>query len=165
MQQTMKKHPIAFALFILYILAILFLLVLPNNFRGHNVLAGGLTWERWVEYVALNWNIVPLRGIAEHIRFIINWEAVARNLFYLVGNLVGFAPLGLFLPILFTKQRKFTVFLATTISVLVCLELAQLFTMRGSFDIDDIILNTAGACIGFWIADRSGVFSLGDRQE
>jgi glycopeptide antibiotics resistance protein len=82
-------------------------------------------------------------------------EDVVRNIIYLVGNLIGFSPLGFFLPVLFSKQRMFKVFIITVGLALVCLELAQLMTMRGSFDIDDIILNTAGTCFRFWVLRKS----------
>ncbi len=151
MHQKKIKHPVVLTLFVLYVLAILFLLVIPNNYRGHNVLVGGLTSERWVAYIGRNWNLIPFRGIAEQISSIFAENDVARNIIYLAGNLIGFSPLGFFLPSLFSKQRKFTAFIITVVLALMCLELAQLMTMRGSFDIDDIILNAAGACLGFWI--------------
>ncbi len=141
-------------LFVLYVLAVLFLLVIPNDYRGQNVLVGGLTWERWVAHVGHNWNLIPFRGIAEQVGFIFAGDDVARNAFYIAGNLVGFAPLGFFLPALFPQQRRFAAFVVTVALALVCLELAQLMTMRGAFDIDDVILNTAGACLGFWILTR-----------
>ncbi|MDR2655927.1 MAG: VanZ family protein [Oscillospiraceae bacterium] len=150
-KKRLFAHPVAFTLFILYMLAILFLLVVPNNYRSHNVLIGGLTWERWSAYVTGGFNLIPFRGIAEQISFIFSGEDVVRNAIYLAGNLVGFAPLGFFLPILFKKQVQYKVFIITVVSALICLELAQLMTMRGSFDIDDIILNTAGACLGFLV--------------
>jgi len=154
MRQRKIRHPVIFTLFVLYILAILFLLVLPNNYRGHNVLVGGLTWERWVEHIRRNWNLVPFRGITEQIGFIFGGEDVARNIIYLVGNLIGFAPLGYFLPVLFVKQRRFKAFVITVALGLICLELSQLVTMHGSFDIDDIILNATGACFGFRVFRR-----------
>jgi Glycopeptide antibiotics resistance protein len=161
MHQKRIKHPVVLALFIIYVLAMLFLLVIPNNYRGHNVLVGGLTWERWSGYVSGGFNLVPFRGIAEQIGFILAGEDVARNIVYLVGNLIGFAPLGYFLPVLFAKQRRFAAFIITVVLVLICLEFAQLMTMRGSFDIDDIILNTAGACIGFGILRKLVVRVVG----
>lgn len=152
----MTKKPVvsrlvALALFILYILAILFLLIIPNNYRSHNVLIGGLTWERWSAYVIGGFNLIPLRSLSEQIGSIFAGQNVARAIVYLVGNLMGFAPLGFFLPALFARQRKFLAFLVTVLLAIVVLELVQVFTMRGSFDIDDIILNTAGACLGLWI--------------
>jgi glycopeptide antibiotics resistance protein len=131
-------------------MAMLFLLVVPNNYRGHNVLVGGLTWERWIGFVLRNINLIPFKGIAQQIGFIVAGEDTARIIIYLAGNLIGFAPLGFFLPVMFTKERKFTAYLVTVIIGITILELMQLMTMRGSFDIDDVILNTAGACFGFW---------------
>jgi glycopeptide antibiotics resistance protein len=145
------KRPVVLTLFVLYMVAILFLLIIPNNYRGQNVLVGGLTWERWTAHITRGFNLVPFSGIAEQIGFIVAGEDVARNVIYLGGNLVGFAPLGFFLPVLFARQRKFRAYLIAVILALIGLELVQLLTMRGSFDIDDIILNNAGACFGFWI--------------
>ena len=163
MRPKQIKHPVVLTLAILYVLAVLFLLVIPNNYRGHNVLVGGLTWELWAAHIGRSWNLVPFRGIVEQIGSILAGEDAARNIIYLAGNLIGFSPLGYFLPALFSKQRKFRAFIITVVPALVCLELAQLMTMRGSFDIDDIIFNTAGACLGFWILKRSSAFSPGNR--
>lgn len=138
-----------FALFILYVLVLLFILVFPNNYRGHNVFVGGLTGEKWFDYVVRNVNLVPLRGIAEQISSMIAGQHLARNLIYLAGNIAGFVPLGFFLPALFPRQRKFLLFLITILISIVVLEFTQVATMRGSFDIDDVLLNTAGACFGF----------------
>jgi glycopeptide antibiotics resistance protein len=147
------------------LLAILFLLVVPNSYRGRNVLVGGLTWERWAAHIGRNWNLVPFRGIAEQIGFILAGKDAARNIVYLAGNLIGFSPLGYFLPALFAKQRKFAAFVFTVLAALACLELAQLVTMRGSFDIDDIILNAVGACIGFWLLRKAARRESGNGQQ
>ncbi|MDR2939176.1 MAG: VanZ family protein [Clostridiales bacterium] len=162
----MKKYStmriITLALFLLYIMVILFLLIIPNSYRGHNVLVGGLTWGRWLGFVSRNINIVPFKGLTQQIGFIIAERNTVRVIIYLVGNFVGFAPLGFFLPALFARERKFAAYLITTLMSITVLELLQLITMRGSFDIDDIILNTAGACIGFFFVgkanSRLGVF-------
>lgn len=157
MHQKKIMHPVVLTLFILYVLMMLFLLVIPNNYRSHNVMVGGLTWERWTQYIGRNWNLIPLRSIVEQIGSILAGEDVARNIIYFAGNFIGFAPLGYFLPVLFVKQQKFRMFLLTVVSALACLELAQLMTMRGSFDIDDITLNTAGACLGFCIMKKTAI--------
>lgn len=143
---------VIFSLFFFYILAILFILVVPNNYRGHNVYVGDLTGEMWFDYVTRNINLMPLRGIVEQIGAIITGQHVARNLIYLVGNMIGFMPLGFFLPALFVRERRFLRFLITILASIAALELTQVLTMHGSFDIDDIILNTIGACLGFMVA-------------
>ncbi|MDR1705591.1 MAG: VanZ family protein [Clostridiales bacterium] len=156
-----KKHTasrrIVIAMFVLYVLAMLFLLVIPNNYRGHNVLVGGFTWERWLAYITRAFNLVPFKGLAGQIRSIIAGEDTVRNIVYMAGNLGGFAPLGFFLPALFAKGRKFKAFLLTVLITVIALELMQLITMRGSFDIDDVILNTGGVYLGFLLFRKAKI--------
>jgi glycopeptide antibiotics resistance protein len=163
-KKSVAARRIVFVLFILYVLAILFILVIPNNYRGHNVLVGGLTWERWISYVSGNFNLVPLRSLSEQIDGISTGFTGARGIIYLVGNIVGFVPLGYFLPKLFARQRKFRVFLFTVIPSIAVLEFVQVITMRGTCDIDDIILNTAGACAGFWMMRRFASQRAGENE-
>lgn len=51
--------------------------------------------------------------------------------------------------------------LAGFLPVLLLLELQQMMLRAGSFDVDDVLLNTAGACLGWVLAVK--VFS-GKRQ-
>ena len=65
------------------------------------------------------------------------------------GNVAAFIPFGFFLPCLFDRQRRFWRFLLTAAAVIVCIELLQLVTLRGSCDIDDLILNLIGSALGY----------------
>lgn len=67
----------------------------------------------------------------------------------LVGNVIMFVPLGYCLPRIFPWFRHFfrTFFLCFLLIVLV--ELVQLFTGLGVCDVDDLILNMVGVCIGY----------------
>ena len=69
-----------------------------------------------------------------------------------VGNLIMLFPLGIYLPLLYRKLRKLSGFFAILlISFLVSvgIEILQLATSYRSTDVDDMILNTTGACLGF----------------
>jgi len=72
----------------------------------------------------------------------------------ILGNFVMLLPLGIYLPLLYTKLRKAYSFFAV---LLICflvsigIELLQLATSYRSTDIDDVILNTLGGCTGFII--------------
>ncbi|MFG6384156.1 MAG: VanZ family protein [Lachnospiraceae bacterium] len=85
-------------------------------------------------------------------RHALGTKAVLLNLF---GNIVAFFPFGFFLPILYPKCRSFlyTVFFSFEFSLLV--ETIQLVSKVGSFDVDDMLLNTIGGAIGclifFWM--------------
>ena len=58
-------------------------------------------------------------------------------------------PVGFMLPFLFKKMKKLHVCLIFCLLMLIVIEILQLITMRGSFDVDDLILNMTGAVIGF----------------
>lgn len=60
-----------------------------------------------------------------------------------------FIPLGFFLPKLWQKQRKLWRTLLTTALIILLVELTQMFTLVGTCDTDDLILNTLGAAIGY----------------
>ena len=71
-----------------------------------------------------------------------------------VGNFVMLLPLGIYLPLLYTRLRKAYNFFAVLLicfMVSVGIELLQLATSYRSADIDDVILNTLGGCTGFII--------------
>lgn len=77
-----------------------------------------------------------------------NWKLFVLNV---IGNIVVFMPIGMFLPSLFLRCRNliFTTILSFEISL--CIEVVQLFTKVGSFDVDDLLLNTIGGICGYII--------------
>ncbi|MFC4355655.1 VanZ family protein [Chryseomicrobium palamuruense] len=67
-----------------------------------------------------------------------------------LGNLLAFIPFGILVPKLFEHHFKtYIKFTALFVSLILCMEIVQLVTYLGSFDIEDIIINTIGATIGF----------------
>ena len=63
-------------------------------------------------------------------------------------NIVLFVPLGFLLPLLWEKQNGLFRILLAGASFSLLIELSQLLNIRNS-DIDDLLLNTLGAIIGF----------------
>ena len=76
------------------------------------------------------------------------WNLFVMNV---IGNIVVFMPIGMFLPSLFARCRNilFTTVLSFEISL--CVEVVQLVTKVGSFDVDDLLLNTFGGICGYII--------------
>jgi len=69
-----------------------------------------------------------------------------------IGNLIMLFPLGIYLPLLYRKLRRLSGFFAVLLVsffVSVGIEVLQLATSYRSTDVDDIMLNTGGACLGF----------------
>lgn len=69
----------------------------------------------------------------------------------LIGNVVAFLPMGAFLPLLSVRCQRLLpdILLCFEFSLLV--EFVQLIGKVGSFDVDDILLNTLGGILGYAI--------------
>lgn len=67
----------------------------------------------------------------------------------LIGNIGVFIPFGLLIPMTF--RMKYTKSLVIFLAGLFILEFSQLISRRGSFDVDDFILNTIGFTFGYAI--------------
>ncbi|MBP0461694.1 VanZ family protein [Streptomyces bomunensis] len=71
------------------------------------------------------------------------------------GNLLIGAPFGVILPVLVARRLRMVRVVLLTCVVMVLVELAQGAMVEGrAFDVDDVILNTAGALIGYLLVGR-----------
>ncbi|MFJ9914256.1 VanZ family protein [Actinacidiphila glaucinigra] len=71
------------------------------------------------------------------------------------GNLLLGMPFGVLLPVLAPRARGALRVVVTTGLVMVLVELAQGAVVQGrAFDIDDVIMNTAGALLGYLLFGR-----------
>jgi glycopeptide antibiotics resistance protein len=107
-------------------------------------------------------NFIPLKTIINYVFYEVNQRIAIQNI---LGNIIIFVPFGLLLPLIVT--RKFNGFSIVTISFFLSLvlELIQLFSGIGSFDVDDLILNTIGALLGFKILNILTIFLRGTSRE
>lgn len=94
-----------------------------------------------------SYNLVPLYTIKKYIIHYdhFNFDIWFKNLF---GNIVLFVPIGFFVPLLNKKRLSHWRLIASSIALITLVEAVQLVTKLGSFDVDDIILNTFVAWIG-----------------
>ncbi len=101
-----------------------------------------------------HYNLELFKEIGRFIQYrdFLGTGAVLLNL---AGNIVAFLPFGFFLPALYPRCRAFfyTAFFSFEFSL--CVETIQLVSKVGSFDVDDLLLNTIGGAGGwlifFWI--------------
>lgn len=88
-------------------------------------------------------NLVPFRTIGSFFRHF-NAEAFLINI---IGNIVMFMPWGFGLVLLWKRERKALAIVRNSLALPLFIETVQLFIGR-SVDVDDVILNFAGACLG-----------------
>lgn len=73
-------------------------------------------------------------------------EAFVLNVF---GNMVAFIPCGFFLPIVSRRSRRWYNAILLSFCLSLSIETAQLIWKVGSFDVDDLLLNTLGGAVGY----------------
>ena len=104
-------------------------------------------------------NLVPFSSMGSMLRTLRRnpTPAVLWTVVYNIGgNIIMFVPLGFFLRALFPGCRRFWRCMGAVAVIMTAVELVQLLTLRGFCEVDDLMLNLAGAAIGFWIAKKSG---------
>ncbi len=69
----------------------------------------------------------------------------------LVGNVVVFIPFGFLIPYVLKRGRNFFVMLINAFLFVLGIEVFQLFSAFGAFDVDDILLNCVGAVLGYFV--------------
>lgn len=74
----------------------------------------------------------------------------------LAGNILIFIPFGFFMPVA-SEHRNFFVTVMDTFLLSLIIEVIQLLTKVGCFDVDDLLLNTIGGVVGYIIFMISNV--------
>lgn len=95
-----------------------------------------------------HYNLIPFVEIR---RFWTYREQLGSFAFYtnLLGNVAGFFPFGFILPVVCRGMRSGFLILLSGLTLSLCVETIQLVTKVGCFDVDDLILNTLGALLGY----------------
>ena len=145
--RSINKNRILWWLFGAYCIALFLILFVRKRFNIGD--------EPYWEQVKMSINLVPFRTIYGSLYSIIHRTIpylIPHEIISLLGNFALFVPFGYFIPQLFRRYRGFVKFILLTFVVLLSIETLQVVTLRGCFDVDDILLNLAGAVIGFFIA-------------
>lgn len=136
-KHRVKKLGTAF--FVLYVLILVYLLFFSE---GYGRVADA---EREFRY-----NLVPFVEIRRFwtYRKQLGMFALFTNIF---GNVLGFMPYGFVLPVITRRMRNGFFIILSGFSISLTVEVIQLITKVGCFDVDDMILNTLGAALGYGI--------------
>ena len=113
--------------------------------------AGGIEGMDYWTQIRANLNLEPFHTIHLFLKVLNNQTYSSTAFINLGGNVILFIPLGFFLPRVFPCLQKFRTSMLATVLIITAVELTQLFTLLGSCDIDDLILNVIGATLGYGI--------------
>ncbi len=137
-RNTTRNQKLGWILFVVYLAFLVYFMFFAESFGRDPELR---------EYA---YNLEPFREIR---RFYTYRELLGMQAFLLnvVGNVAAFVPCGFFLPIVSRRSRKWynTFLLCFLLSL--CIETTQLVFRVGSFDVDDLLLNTLGGALGYLV--------------
>ena len=74
---------------------------------------------------------------------------------YGIANVVIFLPMGILLPMIWKKMNNIRWIILIGFLGSLFIELAQLLLQCGVFQTEDLIMNTVGAGVGYWIYAKS----------
>ena len=108
------------------------------------------SYGRTEVHTEYRYNLVLFQEIRRFLRHrdILGLPAVLINI---VGNVVVFIPYGLGLPLLFERLQSFFRVVILSFGTSLLAETMQLILRVGCFDVDDLLLNTVGGCIGYFV--------------
>lgn len=124
-------------LFVLYMLLMMYLLFFSEGYGRADHMKD-----------SYRYNLIPFVEIRRFWEYREQLGALAlfTNIF---GNVLGFIPYGFIIPVIQQKLRSGFLIILSGFGLSLFVETVQLFTKVGSFDVDDLILNTLGAAIGY----------------
>lgn len=131
-------------LFAIYCLAMLWLLYGQRIGPG----SGAPYWEVLRDHLGLE-PFDTIRRFFWVLRHSSHPGQVSHAVINLAGNVIMFVPLGFLVPCIWQKTGKFGWHLLTMVLSIVGIELIQLFTLLGTCDVDDLLLNLVGTTMGF----------------
>lgn len=128
-------------------------------------------WFAWILFVAYLWLLFYLLFFSESYgrtdvveeyrynlelfkeikRFWNNWETIGIQnvMINLAGNIAAFVPFGLLFPMICNRGKRCVCCVVMTALFSLFVEMVQLVSKVGAFDVDDIFLNTIGGLVGF----------------
>ena len=124
--------------FVIYMLVLVYFLLLSDGFG------------RTVRRDEFQFNLTPF---VEIIRFVTYREYLGfyNVMINLAGNVIAFIPFGALIRWVINKSVRWYHVMGYTFLFSLSVELLQLVAKVGAFDVDDLILNTAGGLLGYFV--------------
>lgn len=131
-------------LFAVYILVLIKVIIFKYPYEQLYAIAQ--TWRKDVILEGLETaNFIPFKTIKMYIKYADQLNSFEN----LAGNILVFVPFGTLLPLIRKYRNAFLDVFANALILVIGIEVFQLFSAFGAFDVDDIILNCLGASIGY----------------
>lgn len=138
-----RKRYLIWSMFIVYCGVMLWLLF------GRSIHASG---DDYAGSLIANINRIPFHTVVDQLQNLLNPPSpglFTHAWINLGGNVAVFIPLGIFLPWIWPKYRRWGRFFLVSSGIILTVEFLQWITLRGILDVDDYILNMLGLFGGY----------------
>lgn len=145
--------------FAIYILVVIKVIIF--KYPCEELLKIVASWRRNVIFEGLGTaNFTPFKTIKMYIDYAYKLNSVEN----LAGNVLVFVPFGFLFPFVAKEGERFYVMLLNAFVFVMGIEMFQLFSALGAFDVDDILLNCFGASLGFGIYRLVRLWRMGRKE-
>lgn len=156
-QKKIAKVSAFSALFVFYCLLLINLLFTSRSYMYITPTSTG-----FFERISRNSNLIPFKTISSYLS---NSDYYGNDIIItnIIGNILVLMPMGFFLPTYIKKLKKLLPFILSMFGGILIIEVIQVITSVGTFDVDDIILNLAGAVLAFFICKLRVIQKIEER--
>lgn len=125
-------------LFVVYLILLFYVLFFSEDYG------------RTMEERSYSYNLMLFQEIKRfwNYRHQVGFRAMFLNIY---GNVLCFLPFGAILPVLSKRCRYLAAITLLSFEFSLLVETVQLITKVGTFDVDDLFLNTIGGILGYFI--------------
>ena len=136
-----QKRQIIFVVYLLFVIKVIIFKYPFEQLRD--------IMETWSKEVVLEGLDTANFTLFKTIHMYIDYSYVLNSFENLAGNVVVFIPFGMLLPSIWNRFRNFADTLLAGFLFSLGIEMFQLYSAFGEFDVDDILLNCVGVIIGY----------------
>lgn len=142
---SVKQKRLLSLFFFLYLLILIKMIVFKYPLAQMKEIVDA--WQK--EVVLEGWNtanFIPFKTIKMYIQY---YQLPGiRSFSNLFGNILIFIPIGFMLPVVHKASKNVLIMFLNALFLVLGIEIFQLFSNFGAFDVDDIILNCFGVLMG-----------------
>lgn len=136
-----QKRQIIFAVYLLFVIKVIIFKYPLEQLKAIT--------DTWSKEVVLEGLDTANFTLFKTIHMYIDYSYMLNSFENLAGNVVVFIPFGMLLPSIWKRFRNFADTLLAGMLFSLGIEVFQLYSAFGAFDVDDIFLNCAGVIAGY----------------
>ena len=157
-QKVLKNIFVGYMIFLVYVMVIY-----QRHLDFSWIVTGGLQRLNFLMSDTTNFQLFAT--VNRYLGILDRPSGFGLFLYNIVGNMMILIPLGYLFPMVNKRVKKWWVFMVVALVFILLIEMMQFFSMSGTLDIDDVMLNMMGAMIGYLLCPSRALVKKKQRVE